>query len=833
MDFDDSDSDTDEVLANVAFNFEQQREMLENFRIVSGIEQSQSQPHELPQVGSAGNNIDNSQPSTPGIVKPCGNCGSKSHRDGRSSLCPKNKNYKGDKQQEAQTTNKKRRNEQEDEEQPSTSSESESGKKKRKKTPCDCDASTVHYSKASQYCLKRIVRQSERHLDKKKRYEVFVIKCGLRQFCTNDDIFRIIQDDVTVVSSMMIEASIYINFLYHQGNIDGTNDEKPPSYLDYFYPLKVPKGRQAASAAMDPIYQDFRGMYNLQLYEATGRSYLIHAAAKQYEICVKNNVTMHMQKRIKRYFKKVLRINDPTPIVNYLFCAINQRGQLEGANQVAYNTFQDRFHIRSFYNFESKWWKFIQFLIQLKNCFYTNNPRVKSFKALPIFKPGRKHILYCDTAFRELLSNPLIKKGKTTNYRDPGFDSKPYWKEIFKIGKHEATGRDGGKNRVFAAAISTNGVDVSIHMHKEIKPDKPARKIDLQNITLKVGVDPGAKLIISACMHRTTNPTGHTILEWSSKKWHNECRYYKHQQKANKWSKSLLDEAEDDRKANFHNATELGDDFVNFTSHALKFFTRRQQLFSQSKFARLKFDHYIARQKAFEKLADELAPRTERTLIIFGTTTIAPCIRGYIKSPLQRIFDILQERKNCYIIQWDEFRTTLTCNACNEFMEVPKICREFECEVCGLVYEFNEVAARKLRRCFHCKRNETVKIHDDLRRSQCIECHRVYGRTREKCVIQDCGGEVVQVVGYKHYKNKFCDICKCIFYFSQGTEEETCPNCRDFLKKFDNSSRHRYRYCSKFSLLFFSPIFSNGSVLFLQPTAREQDTVTEMQPAIC
>lgn len=146
-----------------------------------------------------------------------------------------------------------------------------------------------------------------------------------------------------------------------------------------------------------------------------------------------------------------------------------------------------------FSNLKMNWYKHLPLLYKLQR--YNESKNIKSFRLIPLFSHGRKHIR-CDTQAlgHMLLACGKIKKG-TTNKTIQENQSEN-WRQWFYVAKFET------RNKKFAYTITTDGVTIALQMRKclintdAIKtPADILQRIESNQYNRIVGVDPGRKLL--------------------------------------------------------------------------------------------------------------------------------------------------------------------------------------------------------------------------------------------------------------------------------------------------------------------------------------------------
>lgn len=164
-------------------------------------------------------------------------------------------------------------------------------------------------------------------MDRKKRkggQQVVTVKCGLHKQCRDNRLFKQLNCDVLEMSRMVVEASIYIHFMLMRGWARNEFPEKYDAnfFTKYFYairdnPMKPRPTKQnnAEKTKPDPNkyklddeYKSLRG--NLKLPNAERKSNQIRFAIEQYETLFHNNIFVHTEKRIGRFFSNKVKLTE-------------------------------------------------------------------------------------------------------------------------------------------------------------------------------------------------------------------------------------------------------------------------------------------------------------------------------------------------------------------------------------------------------------------------------------------------------------------------------------------------------------------------------------------
>lgn len=116
--------------------------------------------------------------------------------------------------------------------------------------------------------------------------------------CRSNAIYNKIQQDVREMSSLFVEASIYIHYSlkkrWQNGNFE------PIKFSDYYYPLMQKK--RVDKYILDAECENLRGT-TLPFYDSAYRPNLFIDSANQYSTIFHNNIWMHAYTRLRKFFK--------------------------------------------------------------------------------------------------------------------------------------------------------------------------------------------------------------------------------------------------------------------------------------------------------------------------------------------------------------------------------------------------------------------------------------------------------------------------------------------------------------------------------------------------
>jgi len=602
--------------------------------------------------------------------------------------------------------------EEEDQEQPkeggSSSKKSENSQKQAQKAHCKSCGRDDHSRRSSAKCPNHIPFQKKLFDDGIEK-ETFSRKCGTRKLIKSTLLYNKIQIDVDAVSALMVETSIYLNFMINKNPNLLRDNEKEPDLLLYFYQLK--DNTKKSISKIDAEYQQMRKQFNIPPHEGKYRSYLIQGAAKSLQTCFKNNISVHMYQRLRRFFKtryKEKSNNEIFQILEHIFENNDEEKPIE------VKEFRTKFEIQelNFKEVENKWWKFIPFMIRLQKHFIAE--KVKSFKVVPLFTFGRKHLLYTRDALYEILASLGIKTSK--NNSGDSAENMSLWNRYFNLEKHLSI----SKNISFGGSITTNGIDTSIHLRRpNHKPkangDQEKLKTDFKNgvYSEMCGIDPGLRYMVGmVSLHQDGTHTNKLVSNTKFRHGTGEFRRRRKLRNMTKEAKEFNLQSVDFSSKN--------EDFIEFTKFQLKYFIKMQKLYARRQVAKLKWEKTMQVRSAVDKLADDIINSKNhegKTLIAFGNGQTGPCIKGYTRVPQKGLLEALKRKKDkCTVVMVDEFRTTKLCSKCFKVCITSKSPHRFEvCPHCKLTWNRDINGANNILKKLICQLLD-LKLHINLQR---------------------------------------------------------------------------------------------------------------------
>lgn len=176
--------------------------------------------------------------------------------------------------------------------------------------------------------------------------------------------------------------------------------------------------------------------------------------------------------------------------------------------------------------------------------------------------------------------------------------------------------------------------------------------------------------------------------------------------KRNKWREKLtadIDMKMRDHREQFDDQPgPRSEDYIVYADHILRFFNEALAAYTQYEYCLQDLLQFINTNRALEALATKLIGG-KKTFVFVGDAFLpgnSPA-KGYVRSKVRLLFEIMSRRRNCTVFFVDEFRTTKLCSLCFNVLEQPtkngrvkKKYRYYLCRGCQKVPESIEAVDR-------------------------------------------------------------------------------------------------------------------------------------------
>ena len=448
---------------------------------------------------------------------------------------------------------------------------------------------------------KVVLQRNKKTLHKDE--EIFTVVRGLKSFLRQNadhSLYEEIEKHVLIVSAMSIEASYMIYYYYTDllQKDPNINISEVPKFREFFASLKSVNIGETANIVRkrSKRYFNLRSAYGLQQYDGSNKTNVIAAAADAYQTNLSNNITDHMYKRVKSFFRAVCPNTESFKTLDNLF---NKKSPHQVNPELISSLDEHLNFVGNFHNLSKEWWSFIPFTYRLQQWHREKN--LKAFKVFPILSHRRHFIHYDGQSFQQLLRT---FKASPSKYSDFRAIEDEFWRKYFNIEQVET------KNHKFFGSIRTDGVTVSITM-KRIKAsvctDKNAKiksKLEAGQYQHAYAFDPGERLQFPG-ISKDLKTGQETNIKYSSASFRYDAGEHHLTQKFHRWTNNVLNEIRSDRENYPDHASSIADPDV-FLSFQLKHFTQVQNVMSEKRIAKLRFERYIRRSKTIDAIARKL-----------------------------------------------------------------------------------------------------------------------------------------------------------------------------------------------------------------------------------
>ncbi|XP_043476880.1 tubulin glycylase 3C-like [Leptopilina heterotoma] len=387
---------------------------------------------------------------------------------------------------------------------------------------------------------------------------------------------------------------------------------------------------------------------------------------------------------------------------------------------------------------DEEWHKFLPFFIMIQQEFH--DKKKKNFTLIPQISLGVKHVVYTNTALKELQTATVIqeikekkailqkKKRKSGTNKDHlqravdkmddemkrlrEMNNEERWNSMFNF-KSIQRGRkklkNGGK---FSGTITTNGVDVSVIFDLPTKHDVVQSKKKVGSYKKFCGFDPGARATLAGVSRENDpNPTtnvkkdsaiyiGSWMMRWQMGDYRRRELMKKKGIDMQKYYKQL---AEDPLMENFCMTNPR--DRHRITKYRIHLLQNFQSLHQKRSVTRLKIDQYSAHKRQVDQLVNWIVGDTRKKpcFVAIGGAEIPNFIKGYTKAPLKRIQQTLFQRSEelgkdkLQVVKVNEFNTTKMCSRCVRPLKISKSPHRYTyCAKCKTTWERDVNAGRNI-----------------------------------------------------------------------------------------------------------------------------------------
>lgn len=216
------------------------------------------------------------------------------------------------------------------------------------------------------------------------------IKMSLNRFIKPEYLEAItneIKNDVNILSTLMVEASIYIHFVWKIMLTTGETEyfRQPLNKFNFYREFRCLTTLASDENRMHPQYANIRNPFNLPMHDVESKTNQLNFAADEFKRNTATNIWFHAKSRIKHFLKNanpdVAKI-DVKIAVKWLFSDSQKRQEL--GNRLNLNLIESlRTHLRytddlNFYRIKFDWLRFIPLFYNLQVYNNTNGKKTSS-----------------------------------------------------------------------------------------------------------------------------------------------------------------------------------------------------------------------------------------------------------------------------------------------------------------------------------------------------------------------------------------------------------------------------------------------------------------------
>ncbi len=378
------------------------------------------------------------------------------------------------------------------------------------------------------------------------------------------------------------------------------------------------------------------------------------------------------------------------------------------------------------------WWSYLKPMRMIlktfvQNCRADAEERVASgrrgrglrlFTLVPISSLKAKHIHIDTTALYELLKSAEIGLGNiksVSDFRNP-HHAINWWNRAFNINRvtycDENDDPTSIKARHFAFSVTTNGLQLCVHINKRSTPeicnkwgydaDGNYHRMEISDTDRLIGLDPGRGNLFVAAVRPSSEVNGvkDEIIACSNREW----REISGAKNAEKTVKTWMRSNEDIQQLATNLPTACCITTESYKQHLEYFLQNRDRLhgfYGARRWKRLRWKTMIQRQRAYNEIHARLSKGDKNTVIAYGGGKFHHASRGHPPTPNKHLFVELKRRCKARLV--DEFRTSKRCSKCHaEADEYKRLWSVKKCtsNLCLTLWNRDVNAARNIRNMF-------------------------------------------------------------------------------------------------------------------------------------
>lgn len=319
---------------------------------------------------------------------------------------------------------------------------------------------------------------------------------------------------------------------------------------------------------------------------------------------------------------------------------------------------------------------------------------LKRFNLLPVYKFRFKHILIDTNALHDILRDanvnniPDVPRSKA-QFRN---DANNWWNIVFNFDNLTTA------NRRFSYSLSTDGVNTSVHLQKRIPAetfvndwgyDYNGQYHDMVFSDRVVGLDPGRRELFVA----VDGPGPENVIRCSNGRWKELSGAAYSEKKIALWTEGdpVILNVPPSGAYTF-------DQFQTHWYYVLESLDYMIDFYLPLKWRKLRFDTRITRQKAYDKICNELIGNNPTTIIAYGGGRFDHASRGRFPTPNKHLF--VQLKRRCRTRLTPEYNTSKLCSNCRHELTATDFYAVKRCELCLITWNRDVNAARNIREVF-------------------------------------------------------------------------------------------------------------------------------------
>ena len=326
----------------------------------------------------------------------------------------------------------------------------------------------------------------------------------------------------------------------------------------------------------------------------------------------------------------------------------------------------------------------------------------KTFSILPVPNFQQKHVLIDSIGLYDILTSAEFIYGNRNQHLA---DLDNFWNT------HAHMNRATTRNRRFAFTISTDGVSVSVHLRRPSYPAPQAdrwgyRRQDEERIYVPVnidqddrvvGLDPGRKSLFGACW----GPNAEHTCTMSNGQWQEMAGHHFSNHQHKKWRRQnpeiqrLISNVPTWKSVTHHQ-------HAIHTTYVLGHLDQLLGFYRPPKYRRLRWKTYLRREKAYDKLTNQLAGGVPHNHVVigYGGGRFDHASPGWAPTPRVGLFKHLRRKFWRTRLVCEHNTSQFCCRDDTRLREFGNNWASRKCHFCNTIWNRDVNAARNIRSVF-------------------------------------------------------------------------------------------------------------------------------------